>query len=254
MAINPFTGEDDGVDDVLKPIVGGINTAGQGIQDALMRDPESRSALLQIGLGLMQPMAMGQSVAGHIGQAVGSGGEAVGRIEEADLKERKADDALTIAEQRLSLAELRRKDPNQLTAYEKARLTQYDRSQGFSERTQKRNDQREQRIAEQNRKKEIDGQVERAITARDDLVNSDSPNSRRWKDKTDDDIRAYYEQNTPSVIPVEPVDPEATAKPAVAPAAAAAVALPPLEKRVAGQVYPTPKGKMKWTGTGWVAP
>lgn len=28
--------------------------------------------------------------------------------------------------------------------------------------------------------------------------------------------------------------------------------IPPKEKRVKGQVYDTPRGKMKWTGTGWV--
>ena len=30
--------------------------------------------------------------------------------------------------------------------------------------------------------------------------------------------------------------------------------MPPVSQRKAGQVYPTPKGKMKWTGTGWVQP
>lgn len=33
-----------------------------------------------------------------------------------------------------------------------------------------------------------------------------------------------------------------------------APALPPLASRVVGQVYPTPKGPMKWTAAGWVQP
>lgn len=41
-----------------------------------------------------------------------------------------------------------------------------------------------------------------------------------------------------------------------APAATTAktVALPPVDERKKDQVYPTPRGPMKWTGTGWVAP
>jgi hypothetical protein len=38
---------------------------------------------------------------------------------------------------------------------------------------------------------------------------------------------------------------------ATAPVAAPAAAAPPAQ-RVPGQVYPTPKGPMKWTGTGWL--
>ena len=30
--------------------------------------------------------------------------------------------------------------------------------------------------------------------------------------------------------------------------------IPPAAQRKAGQTYDTPKGKLKWTGTGWVQP
>jgi hypothetical protein len=30
--------------------------------------------------------------------------------------------------------------------------------------------------------------------------------------------------------------------------------LPPVGERKSGQIYPTPRGPMKWTGTGWVTP
>lgn len=48
-----------------------------------------------------------------------------------------------------------------------------------------------------------------------------------------------------------PTPPPATAP---APAPAAPGALPPPEKRVPGQTYPTPRGPMVWTGTGWIPP
>lgn len=47
------------------------------------------------------------------------------------------------------------------------------------------------------------------------------------------------------VAPVAPVDPAAPA---------AAEAVPPAAQRVPGQVYSTPRGPFKWTGTGWVSP
>jgi hypothetical protein len=68
-------------------------------------NPADRAALLQIGLNLMQPVAMGQSTIGHIGQAVGAGGEAATRGEEADLKQKQAESKLAIADERLRIAQ-----------------------------------------------------------------------------------------------------------------------------------------------------
>lgn len=50
-----------------------------------------------------------------------------------------------------------------------------------------------------------------------------------------------------SAAPAAPATPVAPAAQAIAPAPAQA-------GRVAGQVYNTPKGPLKWTGTGWVSP
>jgi hypothetical protein len=102
MAVNAFTGEDDGVNP-LQSIVGGARNVGQGIQNSMLSDPQSRSALLQIGLGLMQPMAMGQSVAGHIGQGIGGGGEAVTRLDVEEQAKKKQEDAMDIAQGKLDV-------------------------------------------------------------------------------------------------------------------------------------------------------
>ena len=74
-----------------------------GAGDALLGDENSRRALLQIGLQMMQPVAMGQSVVGHIGQGIGAGGEAVGRIEAEELKRKKQEDELDIAQRGLDI-------------------------------------------------------------------------------------------------------------------------------------------------------
>lgn len=46
--------------------------------------------------------------------------------------------------------------------------------------------------------------------------------------------------------PVKLLNPDATAP--------KSAELPPVDKRVKDKTYDTPRGKMKWTGTGWVAP
>lgn len=40
----------------------------------------------------------------------------------------------------------------------------------------------------------------------------------------------------------------------VAPPDKSSTALPPVSERKAGNIYPTPRGPMRWTGTGWIAP
>jgi hypothetical protein len=79
--------------------------APQPVGGGFLSDPRDRAALLQMGLQLMQPVAFGQTVGGHIGQAIGAGGEAVDRGDLADLKERQADAKLAIADERLRIAQ-----------------------------------------------------------------------------------------------------------------------------------------------------
>jgi hypothetical protein len=245
MANLPFTGEDDGTDNPLQSILGGARNVGQGINDTLLTDPNSRSALLQIGLGLMQPVAQGQTTLGHIGQAIGSGGEALHRIEDEDVKRQKADDQLTIAELRMRAA----RDPNSLTEYQRQSLELQDRARKSAEQGQRRGDTREMRQAQAQRTKDIETKAASAIAARDSLVSEDTdPNKMKWKGKTDDEIRDYYDRLTPQVNPKEYVAPDTEDD------AAPAAAVPPPNQRKVGGVYPTPKGKLKWTGTGWVAP
>lgn len=64
--------------------VGGALSAPQtapapGLADrwrAWVQQPQNRTALLQTGLALMQPLSLGQSPIGHIADAIGQGGEA----------------------------------------------------------------------------------------------------------------------------------------------------------------------------------
>jgi len=53
-----------------------------------MAEPGNRQAIMQFGINMMQPVAYGQSAAGHFGQAVGAAGEAVDRFQTAEYRER----------------------------------------------------------------------------------------------------------------------------------------------------------------------
>lgn len=75
----------------------------QGQWDDWLQRPGNRSALLQMGLQMMQPVGIGQTVGGHIAQSVGAGGEAVARQEASDLKERVADAKMQAADERLRI-------------------------------------------------------------------------------------------------------------------------------------------------------
>lgn len=92
-----FTGNDG------QPQVEPAQAAGQW--DDFLNRPGNRQALLQIGLQMMQPMAMGQTPGGHIAQSVGAGGETVDRMEAQDLAEKKADNTLAIADAKLGIAQ-----------------------------------------------------------------------------------------------------------------------------------------------------
>lgn len=47
--------------------------------------PANRAALIQFGISLMQPIGLGQSAMGHVGQALGQAGEAQGRVAATEL-------------------------------------------------------------------------------------------------------------------------------------------------------------------------
>lgn len=67
----------------------------------------NRAALMQFGVGLMQPMGFGQNVAGHVGQAIGGVGELASRRQAADLKQQEADSKADLRTAQASVAEAR---------------------------------------------------------------------------------------------------------------------------------------------------
>lgn len=73
--------------------------------DAWMERPGNRQALLQMGLQMMQPVAIGQTAGGHIAQSIGAGGEAYTRNALMDEKSALADAKLAQADEKLRITQ-----------------------------------------------------------------------------------------------------------------------------------------------------
>src|SRR5580765_6638943 len=117
-----LTGVDDDTESPLRNIL-----SNDGPLSPILGDAKSRAALLQIGLNLMQPTAMGQSTIGAIGQAIGSGGETEARLTKDEREEQKQQDELEKSQRTL---DIRQQEANAYGLAQKAaaqRASSYDR-------------------------------------------------------------------------------------------------------------------------------
>jgi hypothetical protein len=79
---------------------------GAALTGALDLSPTARSALLSFGLQAMQPQAIGQTMMGHLGQAVGAAGETVTRQEQMDLQEQEKLRRMQAVQDKLDIARM----------------------------------------------------------------------------------------------------------------------------------------------------
>ena len=94
------------MDEELAGLMGPQETPEElkGQWDQFLSSDQNRSALLQFGLALMQPVSPGQTGAGHIGQAIGAGAEASGRVEKQDIARELAEADARRAERKLDIS------------------------------------------------------------------------------------------------------------------------------------------------------
>src|SRR6266404_2687356 len=148
-----------------------------GQWDDWLNRPGNRTALLQMGLQLMQPVGIGQSVGGALAQGIGAGGEAVGRSEEADLKERTADARTLRATS--SAARAANRNIGGLTDVVRARFA--------------REDQR-------NYERQLDrdaAAIEKKTSGVDAMINPDDPTVKEYKGLSRDQIREKLRATRP---------------------------------------------------------
>lgn len=158
--------------------------ATKGWDDWLQR-PGNRTALLQIGLNLMQPTAIGQTTAGHFGQAIGAGGEAQARVAAQDLKDEQADNKLTIANERLRIAQ-QNADANSSRASTAATRAAARNVGGLTDLMKARFAREDAR----NFDKQLDSDAKQIVKqANDVLADPNSDIVQKYKGKTVDQIR-----------------------------------------------------------------
>lgn len=95
--------------------------------------PENRAALMQFGVSLMQPISVGQSVAGHVGQALGGAAEAQTRnvndqeeLAASRRKEKRADTALGLEAEDVKSRRISAKKGFLISPYQAAGLEDKD--------------------------------------------------------------------------------------------------------------------------------
>lgn len=175
------------MDDVGSALTGGQvdpAEATKGWDDWLQR-PGNRTALLQIGLNLMQPTAIGQTTGGHFAQAVGAGGEAQARVAAQDLKEDQVDNKLSIANQRLAIAQ-QNADANTSRANTAATRDTNRKVGGLTDLVKARFSREDQKAFD----KQLDSDAKNIVKqANDILADPNSDVVKQYKGKTVDQVR-----------------------------------------------------------------
>lgn len=213
-------------DDVGGALTGQTDPANASSQwDDYLNRPGNRQALMQIGLQMMQPVAMGQTVGGHIGQSIGAGGEAVARVEEGDLKERVADSKLAIADAKLQIAQ-QNADSGQIRANAAASRATGRKVGGLTDLMKARFARQDQASFERQLENDAKDLVKQSS---DVLADPNSDVVKKYKGKTKAEIRDILRTERPkpqygSVPSNDTTDEEALADPANVPASTAEVA------------------------------
>jgi hypothetical protein len=229
----------------LLPFVGGQAPAQpnpvQNEWAVALQDPAVRSSLIQFGLGMMSPMAQGQTPLGHVAQSIGGVGEMFTRQEDQDLKRDKVDYDQDYRAKTLEQGERRTRATEMNAATRRQSANQRATGGGLSAK-----DILKQQLSEQ---KELRARADRLAKAYEDEIRNAtyggdlSPDAARFKGKSRAEIssellkdqkwRDQQLQESRKII-------EST--------------IPPAPQRVVGRVYQTPKGPLVWQGTGWAHP
>lgn len=203
-----------------------------------MANDQNRSALLQFGVSLMQPMGFGQNAVGHVGQAIGSVGEMAGRRQEADRKERETDSRAELRTAQAGLAESRAANAGTSAARAADRLEMARERLGF---------ERERfRTSTLVRLQTAWGREVERINANNMLV---PPDQRRPVPTFEE-----YVRNNPHVAAGVGMDQGAGAPAASDSGTSHPEAPRDPRQRTRGTTYNTPQGPMVWEGTGWRRP
>lgn len=178
----------------VPPRVDPAQASGQW--DDWLNRPGNRSALLQMGLQLMQPVGIGQTAGGAIAQGIGAGGEAVARGEAEDLKQQMADSKLAVADERLRIAQ-QQADANTLRATSAAARAANRKIGGLTDAIRSRYARQDAQNYEKTIEAEAKAIEERVKDPLTKAINADDPELKEYAGLTREQIRQKVRARTP---------------------------------------------------------
>lgn len=208
--------------------------ATPSLWDKLMSDDNFRAALMRTGLQMMQPIQPGQTPLGHSANAITGG---LDYLQSARARQKQDE----LAKQKLGL-ETRQVGAQETTAAATATRAQETPSERDLRSAQAAEAKARAALYERSTGR---GQATKLPATREDFLKQAS-------------LKAFSEFSTPedimnvmqaAEIAADRIYGAAGAK---ASASASAGEVPPAAQRVVGHVYKTPKGDLRWTGTGWL--
>lgn len=181
--------------------------AAQGQWDDWLQRPGNRTAMLQMGLQLMQPVGIGQTAGGHIAQSIGAGGEAVARQEAGDLKDRMAEAKMGAADERLRIAQ-QSADANTSRANTAAIRSTQKKVGGLTDLFKARAARQDADKFE----KSLDKDAATLYDEATDIMNPESPSAKKYKGMSKIDIREALRKERPApkygAVPTNEADAE----------------------------------------------
>lgn len=187
--------------------------------DEWLTRPGNRTAMLQMGLQMMQPVGIGQTVGGHVAQAIGAGGEAVTRADAADLKERTAEAKMQAADERLRILQQNADTSERRASAAVARSTN-KKVGGLTDLFRARAARQDARDFERQLDRDA-AAIEKRASGTDAIMNPDDPVVKQYKGKTREEIRESLRASRPkpkygAVPGVDDDDDDGTDDPATA--------------------------------------
>lgn len=222
--------------------------------DAFLGDPRAQATMLQIGLNLMQPVGLGQTALGHLGQSVGSGGEVLSRQAEMDRKQQETDSKVTQREAAATLAESRAANAGTRSSLAEERLRHqsdlldFRRTQLGTQSLLKAQGDYNRHVAniqKLNAKEQADAALFKREPKLQPIPTWNDFAAQRGLDPTMGGVVPGSNTTGDRLqgAPTGSSDPAADSIPDA----------PPNPKlREVGVTYNTPQGPLRWTGTGWV--
>lgn len=212
--------------------------------NSFLSDPRGRGALLSAGLTMMQPKGFGQTGSGQIAQGIGAAGESVRTNEAADLKQQEASSKDELRAAQASAAGARSEASSARNDTSAARLA-------LQQEDLKRKQEQVLTLAKI-RLTNMYEQYQKGVQQRNE-ANSFLPKAQQKPREEIVDKETWIRQNP--LLKNLGLLPEGEGGDTGAPATPAASTAPeaPIDptQRVPNTVYKTPKGELKWTGTGW---